>query len=157
MYAIKRFPFIFLLALLAVLSLPAAMQAEGPVILTDAKSEYPLGTHLQILEDKDKIWTIEEVSTSGISQLFAPSQDEVPSFGFTDSAYWVRFQVLNQAGEMIPWLLLVDSNLFFVDVYVPADNVQGYDVTQTGMARPYDARAIDHLRFLPGSVTVLKS
>ncbi len=150
MYAIKRFPFIFLLALLAVLSLPAAMQAEGPVILTDAKSEYPLGTHLQILEDKDKIWTIEEVSTSGISQLFAPSQDEVPSFGFTDSAYWVRFQVLNQAGETIPWLLLVD-------VYVPADNVQGYDVTQTGMARASYGRAIDHLRFLPGSVTVLKS
>ena len=77
-----------------------------------------------------------------------PSEDDTPGFGFTNSAIWVRFQARNEAEQAIPWLLVVDSNLFYIDANVPTANGQGYDLMQTGTARPYNSRAIDHPRFL---------
>ena len=123
-------------------------EPDRVIVLTDEQGEYPLGLYLAILEDKDKIWTIEDVTSPELAGQFTPSQEEAPGFGFTNSAYWIRFQVLNGVDETIPWLLLVDSYLFYIDVYQPAAEVSGYDVTQTGTARPYDTRATDHPKFL---------
>lgn len=141
--------FVFpILLLLCLLSPKAAAQSPGVVELTADQEQYLLGLKLEILEDKEKQWTIEDVTSSKIAVHFVPSQEETPGFGFTDSAYWVRFHVENETDQMIPWLLAVDSNLFYIDVYMPAADADGYEVTQTGMARPYDNRAIDHPRFL---------
>jgi len=47
--------FIFLIMIL----FPTSLFALEPVILTDSKGEYPLGRYLEILEDKDKRWSIQ--------------------------------------------------------------------------------------------------
>jgi PAS domain S-box-containing protein len=125
-----------------------ARQIEDPVVLTAGQSKYPLGQNLEILEDEDGQLTIEDVTSPEISQQFTPSQDETPSFGFTKSAYWARFRAKDMAEEPVKWLLSVDSNLFFIDVYVPEPDAVQYRVTQTGTALPFSAREIDHPRFL---------
>jgi len=139
---------IFIFVFLGLFGITAVAQTQNPVILTDEQDHYPLGLHLEILEDKDGLWTIEDVTSPEISAQFVQSQDEAPSLGFTNSAYWIRFQTRNQSDGMRRWLLAIDSYLFFIDVYIPAANGEGYAVTQTGTARPYSARAIDHPRFL---------
>ena len=123
-------------------------QAQEPLLLNDELDQYPLGHHLEILEDKDGLLTIEDVTSPEISQHFVPSQDEAPNFGFTDSAYWVRFVVKDLAGEPVRWLLAVESNLFFIDVYVPASDPGQYQVTHTGTFLPFSTREITHPRFL---------
>jgi PAS domain S-box-containing protein len=123
-------------------------QIQDPIILTTDHGEYPVGLHLEILEDKDGLLTIENVTSPEISRQFVPSQEETPSFGFTKSAFWTRFQAKDLADEPVRWLLSVDSNLFFIEVYVPVSNPTQYRVTQTGTALPFDAREIEHPRFL---------
>ena len=138
---------IFLLVVLfAVLTGSAFSQTADPVILTDEQDQYPIGLHLEILEDKERVWTIDDVTAPELSQQFVLSEEETPGFSFTNSAYWVKFQVRNEADTTIPWLLVVDSYLFYIDVYIP--NGDGFALIQTGTARPYDARAIDHPKFL---------
>jgi signal transduction histidine kinase len=118
------------------------------LILTDETNEYPVGLHMEILEDKDKQWTIEDVTTPNIAAQFVPSSEEALGFGFTDSAYWVRFRVRNEASSDTNWLLSYDSVSFFIDYYYPADSGEGYEIIQTGSALPFDTRDVPVGRFV---------
>jgi hypothetical protein len=67
-------------------SLTTVVHARGEIILTDEQDQYPLGLHFEILEDKEGILTIEDVTSPEIAAEFVPSQEEAPSFGLSDSA-----------------------------------------------------------------------
>jgi hypothetical protein len=125
-----------------------AVQISNPVTLISEQDVYPLGLHLEILEDKDGAWTIEDVTSPDLSQQFVSSQEDVPGFGFTKSAYWVRFHFNDKTTEAINWLLWVDANVFYIDVYKPSSGAQDYEVIRTGTARVFDTREIDHPEFL---------
>lgn len=143
---IKRLLLAFVFLLLVALGRTAV--ADGPLILTDDPDEYPLGLYLEYLEDEEKTWTIDDVTSAELAPQFVRGSEEVPGFGFTDSAYWVRISAVNEAELFTSWLLWVKVNLFFLDVYLPAVDGAGYDVVQTGTARPFDTRDLDHPEFL---------
>ena len=87
------------------------------LILTDERKEYPLGLFLEILEDPSGELTIEDVTSQEFSARFIPSQVEVPNLGFTDSAYWVRFQVHNESQLTDKWMLDVGfAKMNYVDL-----------------------------------------
>jgi signal transduction histidine kinase len=116
-----------------------------PVTLTDEQQEYPLGLHLEILEDASGELTIDEVSSPEFDSQFTPSQAEVPNYGFTDSAYWVRFRLDNETSQAAERLLEVGfANMHFVDLYSPLPGDQGFDVKQTGALRPVSTRDVLH-------------
>ena len=147
---------VFLLILLAYagskrqsLDLPAAPAQSGdadalqPVTLTDEQGEYPLGLHLEILEDPGGALTIDDVSSPAYEAQFAPSQVEAPTYGFTDSVYWVRFRLDNQTRLATEWLLEVDfANTHYVDLYSPVRDGQGFEVKQSGTLRPVSTRDV---------------
>jgi len=138
----KSFLIFPLLTLLFLHSSKVFTQAQGVIVLTDEQDRYPLGLNLEILEDKEGTLTIEDVTSPDIAALFVPSQDEAPSFGWSDSVYWVRFKVKNEAESITQWVLLNDSQISFIDYYLPADNAQGYDVILTGARLPWHNRDI---------------
>jgi two-component system, sensor histidine kinase LadS len=70
--------------------------ASGPLILTDNQIEYPLGLHMEILEDPGGELTIDQVSSPAYDAQFIPSKRESPNYGYTDNAYWVRFSLDNE-------------------------------------------------------------
>lgn len=115
---------------------------EGEIVLVDSQRQYPIGLHMEILEDKENEWTIEDVTSPEISAKFVPSMEESPGFGFTDSTYWIRFRVRNEASSDTDWLLLYESVAFFVDYYLPAASGEGFDVIHTGSALPFDTRDV---------------
>lgn len=78
---------------------PVTSLAVQQVILREGKSAYMLGRHLEILEDGEKRWTLEEVSAGEPSSRFEPSLSDVPNFGFTSSAYWFRIEILSRLAE----------------------------------------------------------
>jgi len=148
---------LLLIFLLTVLASPKATFAQGgtetkvpkPVILTDDQSKYPLGLHLEILEDAEKTWTIDDVSSSEVSKQFVLSQKEVPNFGFTTSAYWVRFRVRNEARQISEWRLELDFAMMqYIDLYLPRSDGPGFDVKRTGAALPFDTRDVAYHRFV---------
>jgi len=147
--------------LLSDFSLPKTMLAQSidfqsnddislkPVILTNDQDEYPLGLYLELLEDTEKIWTIDDVSSPELSHSFVPSEDVVPNFGFTDSAYWVRFRVKNQNLQTNEWRLeLGFTNMQDIHFYLPTMNAKGFDRIHTGLLLPYDTRDVGYHTFV---------
>jgi signal transduction histidine kinase len=146
---VEKLSFALVLLFTRYLLIPAAdAQIQGEIVLADSQSQYPVGLYMEILEDKDKEWTIEDVTSPDIAAQFVPSSEEVPGFGFTDSAYWVRFEARNEADSDIDWLLLYDSDSFYIDYYLPAANGGGYDVIHTGSALPFDTRDVPVAEFV---------
>jgi PAS domain S-box-containing protein len=119
------------------------------LILSEDKSAYPLGLYLELLEDPGGQLTIEDVTSSEYDGQFFPSEEEVPNFGFTDSAYWARLRLRNENPAIDNWLLEVGfANMHFVDLYLPLANNSGYEVRQTGAMRPPSSRDILHPHLL---------
>lgn len=135
---------ILLLTLFPIRSLSAS---ENIVIKRDLYKR-PLGKYMDILEDKNRQWTIDDVVSESVSDLFIPSTVDSPAFGFTLSAYWVRFTVVNSLSKEAPWLLEV--------AYPPMDHIQvhlpvssgSFDVKYAGDSLPFNAREIQHRNFV---------
>jgi PAS domain S-box-containing protein len=132
----------------------APVQSSDPtspetLILTDEREEYPLGLHMEILEDPTGELTIEQVASPEFDSRFIPSQEEVPIYGFTNNVYWVRLPLRNESQLDNRWILEVGfANMQFVDLYTPFADGEGFVVKQTGSMRPVSTRDIQHPRFL---------
>ncbi len=73
----------------------ATLYAAPPIIFEEGKGKYPLGLHLDILEDKKGVLTIETVSSSEFEDKWFQSEVKIPNYGYSISAYWVRFTIKN--------------------------------------------------------------
>jgi hypothetical protein len=142
-----------------------AVPSSNQVILSDAKDKYPLGLYLDILEDRQKQWTIQDVASAPLSQKFVRSQVEQPSFGFTTSVYWVRLQLHNPISTntklRTEWRLEIEYPLIDeIDLFLPQDTEsQGKDksslnsdrqftVKHTGDSYPFSDREVDDRNFV---------
>ncbi|MCK4941927.1 MAG: PAS domain S-box protein, partial [Candidatus Aminicenantes bacterium] len=119
--------------------------------LKDNQQKYPLGLYLEILEDPGAELTLEQVTSPEYSSRFKPNRERVPNLGFTRSAIWVRFRILNQASIRSPWPLeLVYPNMHYADLYHLTETGQLMRVNKTGTLLPVDTRdhPYHHLVFL---------
>jgi signal transduction histidine kinase len=132
-----------------VLAVPAFSQAgtqitREPLVLSDEQGEYPLGLHMDILEDPGGELTIDEVTSAQYSSQFTPSQEEVPNYGYTDSIFWLRLNLRNETSHTNLWLLESQfPNLNYLDLYLPSEQ-GGYWVKQSGALRPFGTRDIPY-------------
>lgn len=122
--------------------------AASPVILEEGKGEYPLGLHLDILEDKSGKWTIEEVSSPEFTENWLPSQKDVPNFGYTESAYWVRFQLHHDGGQSKEWILDVGYPLLDKVAFYLSTPSGDWITKQSGDSFPFKHREILNKNFL---------
>jgi signal transduction histidine kinase len=135
-----------LLILTLVISVPVRAQSidistPEPVVLTDGQGEYPLGLHLEILEDPGGELTIQQVSSPAYDSQFIPSQSRVPNYGYTSSVYWVRFHLKNTTSHLSRWLLVDGfANSQYVDLYLPNPVGTGWVAKQSGNLRPFSTR-----------------
>ncbi len=127
----------------------AATSPPETVILTDKIGKYPLGLSLEILEDPTAKLTIEQVASREFDGKFVPSLVPVPIFGYTSSAYWVRFRVRDEAGPSTKWRLEVSYALLqHVDLYLPRAHGTDFEVKRTGTALPFSTRDVPYRTFV---------
>lgn len=109
------------------------------IVLTDGyKSDY-LGKEIEVLEDKTKTLTINDIASSYNKNFVVPDK-KIPSFGFTDSAYWVKINVENKS-KIKRWFLELDfERLNKVELYIPKDN--SFIVKKSGIAYHKEIREI---------------
>ncbi|MCB1190142.1 MAG: hypothetical protein H7A23_10940 [Leptospiraceae bacterium] len=131
-----------------ILFLGNSIFAIEPVILTENKGEYPLGLHLEILEDKEGKLTINDVQKSEMEKFWLKSKSEVPNFGFSDSAFWLRFEIQNSLTKSNSWFLEVAfPPIDYIDFYLTDENGK-YSLTQTGDRRPFHSRQYNTRNYL---------
>ncbi|MGC8119719.1 response regulator [Marinobacter sp. VGCF2001] len=154
-----------LLLFLAVLVLPAEGQAQnacrdGLIVLDHNTDSVPgLGECLWYLEDPEQSLGIEEVRTASRDTLIR-HQGGVPNFGYTESAYWTRFDLsTRRLSSGSGWILelalpLVDD----VRLYLVRDG-QLVEQRQTGYLDSWEERDLAvpnptfRLRLPPDTVT----
>jgi hypothetical protein len=117
------------------------------VVLTDKQSPYPLGLHLEILEDPDGQLTIEQVASPEYDGQFVPNHETASNFGYTDSVYWVRFRTRNETTRTDEWRLeLGFANMQHVTLYTPlaqpGSSESSFAVKQTGTSYPFSTRDV---------------
>jgi len=118
----------WLTGLLIINTLWSCPNANGetprPAILniTSAIDRYEVGSYLTILADPSGELSIDEVANDQ-QQLWRPSDTNVPSFGYSDSAYWFRLKVegLDRLDE---WILEI--------AYPPLDETSLYYRQENG-------------------------
>jgi CheY-like chemotaxis protein len=121
--------------------------AQNSLILTDNQESYPLGMFLEIIEDKDKQWTIDDITSPRLADRFKPNIKKIPHFGFTDSAYWVRISLINQSKRIKDWRLILGlTNFSFVDFYLSKG--EGFKSIKTGNNRDFSTRDVEDRRFV---------
>lgn len=116
--------------------------AVQPLVIGGADSYHLGGAAVEVLEDPGRGLTIDDVVSPRYAARFIPSRLNVPNFGMTDSAFWLRFTVAagHHGGE--PWLLLLEQPLMnLVDLYVPRGD-GGFDVKRSGDHIPMSRRNI---------------
>ena len=122
-----RVGFFIILLLLPCLWPASATAATQMLLLNPEQGRFELGPYLEIMEDKNRQWTIEEVSSPAVAHKFKPLNAQTLNLGLTSSAIWLRFSIaISKAGDdrffsNTKWYL--DCGRDFLengDLYIPA-------------------------------------
>lgn len=120
---------VFLVVLLALFCSPLAAK---PLVLGDHSEAIALGPYTGYLEDPSR--TLELADLEG--RTFAPVESDALNFGFSQSRFWLQFQIVNPTDRTLTRVL--DLRNFLLDkvvLYVP-DEQGGYQVQTKGRLYP---------------------
>lgn len=126
-------------------------RGETPaIVISDSSMNfYQIGRHFDILEDASRSLTIQDITMErDIPLRWKRSNSDAPGFGFTRSAYWLRFRIENP-GSTAANIYLENTYplLDHLDLYKP--DVQGrYTVRKSGDQLPFASRDVDYRNFV---------
>ena len=85
----------WMLVLGSVVSFATPAYSLERVVLSADRDQIPLGEHLTYLEDREGLWSFEDVRASARTEYWQRTQASLPTFGFTASAYWFAVEIQN--------------------------------------------------------------
>lgn len=122
------------------------LKAQDVINLSNTSEKISLNPFMQILEDTSATLTISDVISDYNKDRFKFSKQEVPNFGFTKSAYWVRFKVKsNDFNNRFPYVLeIIYPNIHYVDLFQLNEHNQIIRIAKSGIMREISSRDIIH-------------
>ena len=75
------------------------------VDLLKGKEIYKIGRQVSILEDPLSKLTIDDVSKEEYNSKFKKSKEDVPSYGITNSTFWVKVKINKETHKSSSWFL----------------------------------------------------
>lgn len=125
----------------------AARAEPPPLALTSDLDGVNVAPHVMIWEDVGGAATIARVSSPSLTGFTANTRTS-PSFGYSTSAYWLRFSVRNAEAEPHRWLLEVGYPLLDeVTLYKPRGDGT-FDRIETGDMLPFRTRELAYRDFV---------
>ncbi len=125
---------------------PGRILAAPPIFIDGTQKKYPLGMHLDLIEDADKKLTFEDIRSDQFSSRWKASHVNAPNFGYTASAFWVRFTIKNSSPQADYYLEAAFPYLDRVDIYIPASGK--YIQKTSGDHFPFHTREIQYRNFV---------
>ncbi len=141
-----RYRYILLLWLCLTISAPTMAN----VVLSNEFTRLSLGQGLEILEDPTASLTLDGAIHS---QSWGISRQDVLSFGFSGSAYWVRFELENPTSQDLPLIVELGSPLIteatlYLSQPPKSPKAEGFRALHTGAETPAASRPLDHSALL---------
>jgi two-component system, sensor histidine kinase LadS len=130
--------------------LPLALWAQPVLVGAPGSGGQDLTPHWTFLQDPADNLTLAQVQAAQAAGQFTPvpAAKNAVSFGFTDSAYWLRVVLRNPTDMPIaPLLEISNARISKVDLYTP-DAVGQYQVHQTGGDLPFASRALPNRQLM---------
>jgi signal transduction histidine kinase/DNA-binding response OmpR family regulator len=121
---------------------------QKPLVLTNDQSRYDFGQQSEILEDASLKLTIEDICSGKYEDRFFKSNATVPNFGFSKSAYWIRFKVQNCSSEGKEWLLEAGNTVMVNFEFYSFQEGRAMKKVQIGRCTPLENREIESRKFL---------
>lgn len=106
--------------------------------------EFSIGKLLDYIEDKDGVYTIQQISSPIFADKFIRSQKDVLNFGFTKSVYWIRIEI--QGAYRGSKDYIIEVNYPLIDsLTIYRQNDEDIWTSQTeGDLSPFSKREIAH-------------
>ncbi|HQV63772.1 MAG TPA: 7TM-DISM domain-containing protein, partial [Anaerolineales bacterium] len=138
-----------ILAFCMVRSVSAQQNSQPVLVLTSQKQEYLLGTYLEYLEDPKGELTFEQVRSAQYDSKFSTGKQDILNFGTTDSVYWLRLRIRNDASTAAKWRLeLARPTVNTIILYIPEKTTSQYVEKKTGFVYPFATRDIEDESFI---------
>ncbi len=124
----------------------SSLLAAPPILtLEEGLEEYCVGNDVEIVEDNEAQWKIEDIRSPEISSQFVRPQKDTLTFGLTTSAFWTRFTVQNHTVRSHDWLLeLSNPRMQYIDLYAFDQSGDLVLHKQGGIAFPFDQRDVNY-------------
>ncbi|TLX75346.1 hypothetical protein E9993_10650 [Labilibacter sediminis] len=91
--------------------------AKAQIIYWDNTKDFlDVGKNVQILEDKEGIYSINEVASKELSHKFISSKKSIINFGYTESIHWLKFTLQNITTDSL-LLEIAHASLPIADIY----------------------------------------
>jgi len=142
-----------ILLLFSIFTAPALYAQGGtpasPALIVAGEDSYTIGTKMEIFEDRSGNLTFSQILSPNYSRRFNAVDRMIPNYGFSRSAWWVRFRIhfayLLSEDE---WVLkyrwpFVSSITAYID-----DKGGAFRCVETGIESPRETRDIPHRLFL---------
>lgn len=92
--------------------------AQQTLTLNDQVKSYSIGWNLELLEDREGKFTIEEVASGQHNNAFVRSTQKVPNFSYTSSVYWARLTIDMSATDADRWVMEIENPLLnHIDIW----------------------------------------
>lgn len=119
------------------------------LVLTDDIHVYLLGTYLDYLEDPQGTLSLDQVRSAEYEKKFKRGAQDVLNFGMTDSVYWLRLRVRNDAPITTKWRLELNRpSMNTVVLYLPTEDNSQYNEKKTGYIYPFSTRDVQEESFV---------
>ena len=131
----------------ALLCLCAAVARATPTVPMPGEHDpVAVGPYAEVLEDPAGKLTLADVAAAN---GFVPLARRIPNFGYTYSAFWLRFRLPPDPGAMVAPFLNLEirfPSIDYIELDVPYRTAQGieYRTQRGGDQLPWDARAVKH-------------
>jgi two-component system, sensor histidine kinase LadS len=134
---------------IAVLLLRIAAAHAEPVPLPGASEAVPVGRYADMLEDPGGALRLADVRAPDIAGRFARIGNDTPNFGYTHSAFWLRFALPRDTAQLLVPMLVLEirfPSIDSIELHVPYRGAAGteYRVQRGGDLERWDAREVKH-------------
>ncbi len=134
---------------LAVLLLRFAASHAEAVPLPGPRDGVSIGIYADALEDPGGSLEFADVAGPAYAGRYERIGKETPNFGYTYSAFWLRFDLPREPGDLLAPLLSLEirfPSIDSIELHVPYRGAAGleYRVKRAGDLQPWDAREVKH-------------
>ena len=129
--------------------------AQSFVEIKPDKKEYRLVKHLSVLEDAQSKYTIQDVSSDSLSRKFVSYEKESLNFGFSNSVFWLKFQIADPTSKNNEWLILNNYPVLKDIALYYENSTGGFAQKKSGLTVPVGNRKVKSIRFV-SSIPVRK-
>jgi signal transduction histidine kinase/CheY-like chemotaxis protein len=121
--------------------------AANTIIIPDNEFNLSLSNYVDIYEDQNKNLELNDFLSDSYKNRFRPNHQKNLKFGYSQSAYWLRFTMHNVTSVQQQLILSINSPAMdYIDLYKPIGN--SFQEINTGASRPYSSRTLDNTSFI---------